>query len=420
MNTKIIALAVTSLFLIGGYAMYQFGLNQGSHHHPQPAITPAQQQPLYWHDPMVPGQKFDHPGKSPYMDMQLVPVYPNEAAEDKNSVSISPRMQQNLGIRTAEVTQGKLASNLVVVGNVVFNEADVALLQARSNGYVEQVYVRATLDPVSKGQTLADIVVPEWIAAQEDYLAIKHMHAIGTDDLLDAARQRMRLVGMNQVQINHFVASEKINARMALTSPINGVVTELNLRAGMTIINGANLFRINGLNTVWINAEVPENLAAQVHPGNLVAAHTEALPGIIFKGRVSAILPQVTTTTRTLTARIILDNPGNALLPGMFASITISSAAGKQDVLLIPSEAVIRTGTRSVVMLAQADGQFTPTEVETGRELQGQTEIRKGLLRGQKVVLSGQFLIDSEASLKATSMRMNDAPAEVNYPRAQP
>ena len=420
MKTKIIVLAVTSLFLIGGYAMYQFGLNQGSHQHPQPAITPAQQQPLYWHDPMVPGQKFDRPGKSPYMDMQLVPVYPNAAAEDKNSVRISPRMQQNLGIRTAEVTQGKLASNLVVVGNVVFNEADVALLQARSNGYVEQVYVRATLDPVSKGQTLADIVVPEWIAAQEDYLAIKHMHAIGTDDLLDAARQRMRLVGMNQEQINHFVASEKINARMALTSPINGVVAELNLRAGMTIINGANLFRINGLNTVWINAEVPENLAAQVHSGNLVAAHTEALPGIIFKGRVSAILPQVNATTRTLTARIILDNPGNTLLPGMFASVNISSTADKHDVLLIPSEAVIHTGTRSVVMLAQADGHFTSAEVETGRELHGQTEINKGLLPGQKVVLSGQFLIDSEASLKATSMRMNDASSEVNYPRAQP
>jgi Cu(I)/Ag(I) efflux system membrane fusion protein len=175
-------------------------------------------------------------------------------------------------------------------------------------------------------------------------------------------------------------------------------------------MSGAPLFRINGLETVWVNAEVPEALAARLRPGNAVEARTPALPGIVLKGKVGALLPEVNPATRTLKARIELANPKGQLLPGMFMTVNLSPAA-RSDVLLVPSEAVIQTGRRAVVMVAEGEGKFIPVEVEAGIETDGRTEIRKGLEAGQQVVVSGQFLVDSEASLKGTALRMSDMPA---------
>jgi Cu(I)/Ag(I) efflux system membrane fusion protein len=235
------------------------------------------------------------------------------------------------------------------------------------------------------------------------------MQGAGTETFIDAARQRMRLTGMSEEQIRLVETSGKVQARITLTAPVSGVVAELSVREGMTVMTGAPLFRINGLGTVWVNAEVPEAAIAQVRPDNTVEARTPAFPDTTFKGKVSAILPEVNAATRTLKARVELANPGSRLVPGMFATVNFTPAKS-QDVLLVPSEAVIQTGKRSVVMLAQDDGKFVPVNVETGREANGQTEIRKGLEAGQKVVTSGQFLIDSEASLKGATTRMGDMP----------
>jgi Cu(I)/Ag(I) efflux system membrane fusion protein len=407
----LIALIVVGVVAAGGAGVYRAGENAGRKAAAPMTTTQqggADKQPLYWHDPMVPGQKFDKPGKSPFMDMQLVPVYAGEGAE--GTVTISPRVQQNLGIRTAVVTQGSLASTLSAVGSVAYNERDVALVQARSNGIVERLDVRAPLDMVQKGQALLELYVPDWIAAQEEYLTARRLQGGGIDGLADAARQRMRLAGMDEPQIRLVESTGKVHPRMTIAAPIAGVVTELAAREGMTVGAGAPLFRINGIGTVWVNAEVPENAAAGVRPGAEVEARTPALPGTVFKGRVSAILQEVNAATRTLKARIELANRAGQLVPGMFATLSFAPAAGRAA-LLVPSEAVIQTGTRSVVMLAQGDGRFAPVNVETGAEANGQTEIRKGLEAGQKVVVSGQFLIDSEASLKGTAARMGDAPA---------
>ena len=177
-------------------------------------------------------------------------------------------------------------------------------------------------------------------------------------------------------------------------------------REGMTVAAGATLFRINGLDTVWVNAEVPERLAAQVRPGNAVEARAAALPGVVFKGRVSAILPEINPVTRTIKARLELANPGAQLLPGMFATVSLAPAA-RREVVLVPSEAVIQTGTRSVVIVAREGGGFAPVDVELGMETGGRTEVRAGLDAGQKVVVSGQFLLDSEANLKSTLARLD-------------
>lgn len=368
---------------------------------------------LYWHDPMVPGQRFDKPGKSPFMDMQLVPVYADEG-DNSGNVSINSRIQQNLGIRIAEVTKGNLAHSIEAVGNVIYNERELVVVQARANGYVEKLYVRATLDRVRKGQALAELYVPDWVAAQEDFLTAKHLAAQDGDavnlDLVKAARQRMRLSGMSEEQMRLVETTGQAQARLVVVAPMSGVLTELSARDGMTVVSGAPLFRINGLDTVWVNAEVPEDAAAQVHPGNTVEVRTAALSGVVFKGKVGAVLPDVNPATRTLRARIELDNPKQQLVPGMFATVSFSPNTRK-DVLIVPSEAVIQTGKRSVVIVVQADGKFSPVDIEMGSESNGQTEIRKGLELGQKVVVSGQFLIDSEASLRGTTLRMNDVPA---------
>jgi Cu(I)/Ag(I) efflux system membrane fusion protein len=357
---------------------------------------------------MVPGQRFDKPGKSPYMDMPLVPVYA-DAPGAPSGVAIDPRVRQNLGVRTAVAEPGALASTLGAVGNIAYNERDVAVVQARANGYLERLYVRAPLDPVRKGQPLAEIYVPDWVAVQEEYLTAQRIAASGAGDLsalVDGARQRMRLAGMDEGQIRAVEAGAKVQPRVTIVAPIGGVVGELLTREGMTVMTGTPLFRLNGLSTVWVNAEVPESAAAQVRRGNAVVARAPALPGETFKGKVSAILPEVNPATRTLKARIELGNPGGRLVPGMFATVDFAPPPGR-EVLLVPTEALIQTGTRSVVIIAQDDGRFEPVDVEIGREEGGRTEIRKGLHAGQRVVTSGQFLIDSEASLRASGTRMS-------------
>jgi membrane fusion protein, copper/silver efflux system len=427
MKTKNLIFTIAAVVAIaaGDFGLYQLGLHQGMRQtgatsdgaasssgvqQQGETIDPATgKRVLYWHDPMVPGHKFDKPGKSPFMDMQLVPVYADEAS-DEGKVTISPRVQQNLGVRTAEVTKGALGLTVEAVGSVAYNERDVAVVPARSNGFVEKLFVRAPLDPVRKGQPLAELYVPEWVAAQEEYLAARRVASARMDGLIDGARQRMRLAGMTDDLIRLVESTGKVHSRLTVRAPITGVVAELGAREGMTVMAGQLLFRINGLATVWVNAEVPENLASQVRPGYAVEATTPALPGTVFKGRVSAILPEVNLATRTIKARVELANRDSQLAPGMFATINFTSATRKEAVLA-PTEAVIQTGSRSVVFVAQGDGKFAPVDVEIGIEADGKTEILKGLEPGQKVVVSGQFLIDSEASLKGTTTRMSDAGA---------
>jgi membrane fusion protein, copper/silver efflux system len=364
---------------------------------------------LYYHDPMVPGNKFDKPAKSPFMDMMLVPVY-GGADGDSNQVTVSPRMQQNLGLRTASVAEGTLAPRLAAVGGIAFNERDQVVVQARATGFVERLHVRATLDRVSAGQPLAEIYVPEWIAAQEEFLSVQRMQGSDLAPLVDAARQRMRQAGMSDAQIERVEGTGRTQPRFTLAAPIAGVVTELMVREGMTVMAGATLFRINGLTTVWANAEVPESQAALLRPGARVQARSPALPGATFDGQVQALLPEVNPGTRTLKARVELANPGRRLVPGLFVQMQFIDTRAEKS-LLIPTEAVIQTGKRTLVMLAEDNGRFRPVEVELGIESGGQTEVKRGLQAGQRVVVSSQFLIDSEASLRGVEARLNAEPA---------
>lgn len=363
---------------------------------------------LYYHDPMVPGNKFDKPAKSPFMDMMLVPVYA-DSDSDQGKITVSPRVQQNLGVRTALVAEGTLAPQVSAVGSIAFNERDQAIVQARATGYVERLHVRATLDRVAKGQPLVDLYVPDWVAVQEEFLALRRMQGTDLASLVDGARQRMRQVGMGDEQIRQIEASGRTQPRITITAPLGGVVVELLVREGMTVMAGSTLFRINGLSTVWANAEVPESQSALLRPGAKVQARSPAAPGTSFDGKVQAILPEVNPATRTLKARMELANPGFHLVPGMLVTMQFMDLRADKA-LLVPTEAVIQTGKRTVVMLAEENGRFRPVDVEAGIETGGQTEIKRGLQPGQRVVVSSQFLIDSEASLKGVEARLNEVP----------
>lgn len=390
--------------IAGGYWFAQQRMNAvSSSAMVQSPDSTDERKALYWYDPMYPQQKFDKPGKSPFMDMQLVPQYAG-AAGDRATVSIDPSLTQNLGLRFATVTRGIFDSSLDVTGVLGFNERDVAVVQARTTGFVERVYALAPGDVLKANAALADILVPEWAAAQTEFLALKRS---GDADLLAAARQRLQLTGMPAALITQVERGGKVPPYLTLTSPIGGVLQELNLRAGMTVATGDTLARVNGLSSVWLAVAVPESDAGSITMGQAVEARLPAFPGTMLSGKVSAILPETNPDSRTLRVRVELPNPDGRLRPGLTAQVRLHRSTG-QSVLWVPSEAVIRTGRRALVMLAEDAGRYRPVEVHLGQESDGKTAIVKGLEESQKVVTSGQFLLDSEASLKGIVARSQE------------
>lgn len=379
-----------------------FGLGRMTSHPTTTTSAPASEADrkiLYWYDPMVPAQHFDKPGKSPFMDMQLQPKYAGDAPGGAG-VQVDPARTQNLGVRVATVERGVLPSGVTATGVIDFNARDVAVVQAKAAGFVQRVYGRAPGDVVSAGAPLADVLVPEWAGAQGEYLAVRR---IGDAALTQAARQRLQLLGMPPALVAAVERGGKVRNVVTLSTPTGGVIKTLSVRNGMTVSAGETLAEVNGLGRVWLNAAVPEAMAGQVRVGETVAASLAAYPGQTFNGRVTAILPQAQAESRTLTARVELPNSGGRLRPGMFASVLFGGAA--QPALLVPSEAVIRTGKRTLVMLARPGGRYAPAEIRAGREADGKTEVLAGLSDGEKVVASGQFLLDSEASLSGVQPR---------------
>lgn len=357
---------------------------------------------LYWYDPMVPQQRFDQPGKSPFMDMQLLPKYADEASE--TGVQISPSVQQNLGIRTAQVENTSFGESIVAVARLEVNERQLHALPSRVSGYVERLHVRAVGDPVSAGQKVAEIYSPELFSAQQEFLAlVRAEHLTGSTELAQAARERLRLLGMAQREIDTLEKTRQATSRFGVYSPVQGFVVELATRQGGQIESGTTLLSIADLSSLWLIAEVPERDASRIQPGDAIEARLEGATGEVFSGKVDFIYPRLDEQTRTARVRIVVPNPRNVLRPGMFAQVNLSSA--EREALSVPSEAVIHTGERSVVIVKDDTG-FRPSQVRTGAETNGRTEILSGLSEGELVVASGQFLIDSEASLTGVLARL--------------
>jgi Cu(I)/Ag(I) efflux system membrane fusion protein len=318
-------------------------------------------------------------------------------------------MAQNLGIRTAPVERRAISTQTRTVGVVSIDETRLHAIEARASGWVEELDVRAVGDPVRRGQRVAGIYSPELHAAQAELI----LAARSSDATLKkAARERLLLLGLPEAQVDHVLATGQPQRRASVVATVDGVVTGLNVREGQQTSPGMPLMRIANLSRVWVVVEVPEAQMAGLRAGQEAEARLRALPGRTFQGEVAHVYPELQAGTRTGRARVVLDNPDGELKPGMFAEVTLgeSSSAGP-EATVIPTEALIRTGTRNVVILAEAAGRFRPVNVEPGAETGDETVILSGLEPGQQVVVSGQFLLDSEASLRGAFDRLEGEPS---------
>ncbi len=395
--------AALGLGALGGYLIASRTGEEASESGAAAAPSKQERRILYWHDPMVPGAKFDKPGKSPFMDMQLVPVYADEASGA--DVRINPAFTQNLGIRLGEVSRQAQAFTFDAVGNVAVDERSLQVIQARVEGYVSKLYVKAPLTRVKRGQKLAEIVAPQWLAAQQEYLSLRSASSLSAAAVREAARQRLLVLGIPEQAVRLLDERGQVDTTTTLVSPEDGVLTQLSVREGAAFMPGAPLMEVTGLSKVWVNAQIPEAQVSRVGASAVIDVHASAWPEQIFQGRLIALLPEVSLQTRTVTARLEVDNPEHQLLPGMFVRLSVQSPLDAAT-LVVPAEAVITTGERSVVIVSDRAGGFTVAEVEVGAESHGQTTILSGLEEGQSIVLSGQFLIDSEASLRSTINRL--------------
>lgn len=370
------------------------GVSQLTADHPSTA-TPAQKpssKVLYWYDPMVPAQRFDKPGKSPFMDMQLVPKYADTAASTA-VLHIDPTQVQNLGMRRATVTRIPIETQIEASGTLQFNERDLAIVQLRANGFVEKVWPLAVGDRVTAGQPIVELLIPDWLTPQIELLALK---ATNNPNLMKTARSRLRLLGMPDALIAQVESNHQPQTRIVISAPITGVIVALDVKTGMALMSGETLTRINGLETLWLDAAIPEAQANSAQPGDIATFYPAS--GRPVTGKLDNLLPILNETTRTFTARVVLPNTADALLPGISGRVTLRSARASSE-LAVPTEAVIRTGKRTVVMVAESGGQFRPVTVLTGAEIGENTIITAGLDEGQEVVASGQFLLDSESSM---------------------
>lgn len=382
---------------------------------------------LYWYDPMVPQQHFDQPGKSPFMDMELVPRYADTdaAGEDGEfALRINPQITQNIGLRAATVVRIPLQTVVEATGLLAFNARDLAIEQTRSAALVERVWPLAPGDVIAAGQPLVEVLVPEWSAAQAEFLALRS----DTDSTLrEGARERMRMLGMTAASIAELEQSGRARQSFILSSSRSGVLNTLDVRSGMALSAGQTLAQIQGIETLWLEAAVPEHRAWAVRLGGDAEVTFAAFPTRTFTGRIIAVLPELAASSRTLRVRIELPNPEGELRTGMSAQVRLVTTSGDMA-LAVPTEAIIRTGQRTMVMVALGDGRFEPVAITLGPELGKLTVVTDGLTEGQQVVASAQFLLDSEASLTggypkepvARSTAPKDSPESTELTGEQP
>lgn len=393
MKKTVIAVVVSALLAAG--AGYQYGRQQ--HRVTPETAASGERQVLYWYDPMVPDQRFDKPGKSPFMDMQLVPRYADEVKAD-GGVTVSSRQQQNLGMRTAQAEMRMLAPDFSAFATVSVDERTIHIIPSPAAGVVEKLFVRAPQQWVKAGERLVQLWMPQWTTAQQEYLAVRQL---GDAALSRAARERLALQFMPESVIRALERSGQPQTRITLRAEQSGYVTSLTVREGAQVEATAPLLELAGIGSVWVTVDYPQTQAQLLTAGSEVLASADGWPGETFHGRVSELLPQLDTATRTLKARIVLDNPQHKLKPGMFLSVTRPAGQSLPPVLAIPEEALIDTGNARRVLVADGEGHFRPVDVVTGMTASGWTQVQSGLKQGDRVVTSGQFLIDSEASLRS-------------------
>ncbi|XPE61308.1 efflux RND transporter periplasmic adaptor subunit [Shigella flexneri] len=354
---------------------------------------------------MYPNTRFDKPGKSPFMDMDLVPKYADEESS-ASGVRIDPTQTQNLGVKTATVTRGPLTFAQSFPANVSYNEYQYAIVQARAAGFIDKVYPLTVGDKVQKGTPLLDLTIPDWVEAQTEYLLLRETG--GTATQTEGILERLRLAGMPEADIRRLIATQKIQTRFTLKAPIDGVITAFDLRAGMNIAKDNVVAKIQGMDPVWVTAAIPESIAWLVKM-------PRSLPSPFRRDRINTHHPQMDAATWRgcrdphAAAASGSRQRRRGAKTGHERRLQLNTAS--EPMLLIPSQALIDTGSEQRVITVHADGRFVPKRVAVFQASQGVTALRSGLAEGEKVVSSGLFLIDSEANISGALERMRSESA---------
>ena len=367
--------------------------------------------PLYWVAPMDDSYRRDKPGKSP-MGMDLVPVYANDEATSAKSnertpgtVMIAPNVQHNIGVKIAPVTIGTLQQTVTAVGNVAYDEDSIVHIHPRVSGWVDRLFIKSQGEQVEKGQALYTLYSPELVSAQEEYvLALKR----GDSRLIEGAAERLKTLGLSKGVIEALQKSRRVAQTVTFNAPQSGVVEALNIREGFYVQPGTTLMSIAQLDTVWVIAEVPEKYAQVIAPHNGAVVTLDEMDhgsDAKWQSHVEYIYPSLSETTRTLKVRIPLNNNNHTLKPNMFAHVAITPTQRKAA-LLVPRSAVIRTAEGAKVVLSDGDGNFKSVRVTLGQSDSTHFEVVEGLLPEDDVVVSAQFLIDSESSKSSDFKRM--------------
>jgi len=366
--------------------------------------TASEKQPLYWVAPMDDNYRRDKPGLSP-MGMDLVPYYGDDGSgpdEGQGTIRISSNVINNLGVRTATAEYEALQTKIDTVGYVNYDQDKLVHIHPRVEGWIEKLYVKAIGDPVTKGQALYDIYSPELVNAQEELLlALDRKNS----RLISAAENRLIALQLPKEEVVALKKYRKVKQSITFFAPQKGVVENLYIREGFFVKPGTMMISIGDLSEVWVEAEVFERQAGQVKTGTPVTMTLDYLPGKTWQGQVDYIYPTLDAKTRTVKVRLRFKNSDGEFKPNMFAQISIHTSSDEHT-LLIPKEALIRTGSQDRVVLALGQGNFKSIEVIIGRIDSDNVEIISGLAEGEKVVSSAQFLLDSESSKSSDFKRM--------------
>ncbi len=375
---------------------------------------------LYWVAPMDPNYRRDEPGKSP-MGMDLIPMYADgedASGQDGPVVRIDPVVVNNMGVRLTPVERGRLGRRIDTVGYVDFDEAKVVHIHLRTEGWIEKLYVKSEGERVKKGDILFTLYSPTLVNAQEEFLqAIRS----GNKILVKASRERLLALGLSTSQVTKLRNTREVKQNIGTYAPQDGIVTNLTVRQGMFVRPTNEIMSLADLSSIWLLAEVFEQQVDWLNVGDPADMRLSFLPGREWEGTVEYIYPSLDAKTRTLKVRLLFENPNEDLKPNMYANVRLYGGF-KEDILFVPREALIRTAAEARVIISLGEGRFTPRIIKAGIESGNFVEIMEGLKEGERVVISGQFLIDSEASLKASMLRMAEPAANVsmNEPQAEP
>ena len=369
----------------------------------------------YWVAPMNPAYISEKPGKSP-MGMDLVPVYEDGQEPDTaGMVTVDPVMVQNMGVRVAPVERGSIFRHIRTLGEVDVAESEISVVNLRFSGWIERIYADETGQEVKRGQWLFSIYSPELVSAQKEYLLAYNVSG-PAGKLTKSAAERLRLWDIPESVLKKIVSQQNVDRNLVVTAPRSGYILQKNVVDGARIKAGKDLYRIGNLKKIWVTAEVYEFDAPWIEVGQPAKMELSFQRGKQYTGKVEYIYPTLNRQSRTLKVRLEFNNPGVELKPGMFATVRIE-AQRKDEVLRIPTEAIIHSGERQIVFITSQIGKYQAREIVTGLVGDGHlTEVLSGLSQGDVVVTSGQFLLDSEAQLQEAVQKLLAARLQVKSP----